>query len=423
MHMVTVIGLGFVGLTTSLGIASLGTTVFGYDVNKQRSEKIKQCEACFGDPIIAKKLQQMIGKSFWVVENLREAVAASDCIFICVGTPSEKDGSVDLDEVVSAVNSCLEVIPHDGIHRTIVIKSTVPPGTCDSVISKLVMTAGFDPESLSIASNPEFLREGHCWEDFMNPGRIVIGTDDVRAQESLHKIYEKIEADVFNVTPRTAEFSKYLSNVMLASMISFSNEMAYAAEIFGNVDIRASFEVIQRDPRIMGSGIAAYLYPGCGYGGYCLPKDTMAFNVALKEQGYNSCLIEDVIKVNDMATIRLCNKITRLATPSDCIGILGLAFKKDTVDVRNSVSEKIIRLLLDRGYSNICAFDPKATENFKMSNQDINIDYCITAKELICKAEVIVLVTDWDIFRELDYSGKILVDGRYMLEQIKKGND
>lgn len=414
--MVTVIGLGFVGLTTSLGLSELGYSVYGFDANSERLNSLKNKKLDFVEPDLEDLLCKHYNNSFFLDRSLAEAIQKSTFIFVCVGSPCNQDGSVDLSQVIEAVNQCLEYVPKDGIHRTIVIKSTVPPGTCKDVVEPLVRNCGYCDKELSVASNPEFLREGSCWNDFMKPGRIVIGTDNQDSLNGLKTMYFSLDAPVHCVSPSCAEFSKYLSNAMLASMISFANELAYAAKIFGNIDVISAFETLRNDERLKNSGIASYLYPGCGYGGYCLPKDISAFTSALSQHGYNSDFLNAVISVNDRVADRFCDEVAAAADVAETIGILGLAFKPGTDDVRDTAAARLIRGLQKKGYTSIVAYDPLALMTFQKYYSDLNVIYVKTSSEVLEQAKTIVIATAWDEFRFLDYTGKNLIDGRYMIK-------
>lgn len=418
--MVTIIGLGFVGLTTALGIAELGTPVFGYEIDSEKATRIKEQKAVISEPHLQAQLRLKSDKIFFVTNDLQHAVRQSNCLIVCVGTPCHDNGSVNLAQVISAVNSCLDYIPDDKVHRTITIKSTVPPGTCKNVVEPLIRARGFSDDLVSVASNPEFLREGCCWEDFMHPGRIVIGAENCDSAQTLKRIYEKLDTQFYIVSPSTAEYSKYLSNVMLATLISFSNEMAHAASVFQNVDIMEAFRCLHEDSRLKNSGIKSYLYPGCGYGGYCLPKDIQAFTAALQKAGYCSELLQSVISINDAAAERICDRVSQRVRKTDTIGILGLAFKPETDDVRDSAAARIIRSLVSRGYNNLTAFDPLANEAFRRRYPDLPIRYCDTANAVVENADAVIITTAWNSFRFLDYSNTILIDGRYMIEEKNK---
>ena len=417
MVTVTVIGLGFVGLTTALGLAEIGHRVYGYETNAIKMKYLMNGNIDIFEPHLEQKLRQHLGKTFHLNEEFKKMISTSDCIFICVGSPCKDNGEVDLQQVKDAVIQVLDALPCDKKHRTLVVKSTVPPGTCSTVISPLIEAKGFNGSYIGLASNPEFLREGMCWADFMNPSRIVIGSADTKDAELLKQIYEPIKAPVHLLSTSGAEFSKYLSNVMLATMISFSNEMAYAAKCFGDVDIVKSFEALHDDYMLKNSGISSYIYPGCGYGGYCLPKDIKAFTKALSMVGYNSTLLETVSNINDSVIGRLCDEICDSIDVSKTIGILGLAFKPGTDDVRETASYYIMKTLIARGYLNILAYDPVALEKFIDSYPELDISYASEVETIVNYSDVIVVATAWDEFKTLDFKNKKVVDGRYIIKK------
>ena len=411
--MVTVIGLGFVGLTTALGFAELGNRVYGVEVNAERRNMLLNGKIDFEEAALPELLQKHLGRSFLLEPSLAEAVADSELIFLCVGSPCRDDGAVDLTQLITAVKEILAVLPDDGVFRVLVIKSTVPPGTCRDVVEPMIRAMGIGPERIAVASNPEFLREGHCWEDFSDPGKIVIGVSDARAEEKLRALYAGVNAPLHVLTQNGAEFSKYLSNVILASLISLSNEFAAAAESFGDIDVKGVFRALHDDKRLKNSGIASYLYPGCGFGGYCLPKDTKAFCAALEKTGYHSDLVNEVLSINERAAERLCGKVLESADLRQPIGILGLSFKPGSDDVRDTPAARIIEKLMEGGVRQILAYDPLAIPSFKRAYPALQIGFAESAEELLSACGTVVLVTAWEEFRTLDYTGKVLFDGRY----------
>jgi UDPglucose 6-dehydrogenase len=420
---ITVIGLGFVGLTTALGFAELGNRVFGYDTSNKKLQELNSQHTKFAEPYFDAKLKQHLNRMLFIGSNIKEMVCNSECIFVCVGSPCLDNGEVDLGQVIDAVRMCTGCILHDNKHRTIAIKSTVPPGTCKDILMPIIQAEGYSDDEISIASNPEFLREGFCWEDFIHPSRIVFGSDNSESLQVLNTIYAPLDAPIHILSLNGSEFSKYLSNVMLVTVISFSNELAYAAKRFGDVDVIKAFDTLHNDSRLKKSGIASYFYPGCGYGGYCLPKDIQAFSAALRTKGYRSDLLESVISVNASVINRLCDEAVTGECHSKSIGVLGLAFKPGTDDVRETASSYIIRELQKRGFDSIVVYDPLAIESFKALYPDLIIEYAYSAKELLKQADIIIIATAWDEFITLNYLGKKVVDGRYMLrENIKNGN-
>ena len=410
---ISVIGLGFVGLTTALGFADKGFNVKGYDIDAERSAKIMNGIVPFLEPGLDEALKRTNGKEFTVVSDVENAAKNADVIFFCVGTPCDDEGKADLKYLFSAIDSVINTVSCECVF---VIKSTVPPGTTSKEIIPFIRKKN---NTISIANNPEFLREGYCWNDFIKPDRIVCGCDenDTSAIALLKTIYVLFNAPIHFVTPNTAEFIKYLSNSLLASLISFSNEMSLIADAAGDVNIAKAFKILHQDKRLDGSGIIHYIYPGCGYGGYCLPKDTVALSANAKVNGFVPRILDGVISLNDEMPHLTAEKIKRnLKDKNEKIGILGLSFKPNSDDVRDSPAAKIIKILLADGYKNIFVYDPEAIDNFKQ-NYKFDLNYS-ESKEEVCEiCDCIAIITIWKEFKEINikYPAKQFVDCRYFL--------
>ena len=299
--MVTVFGLGFVGLTTALGFAHFGYDVYGVDVDEVRKERLRKGEIPFMEPHMKEELQEHLNKNFFVTDDIEEAVSKSDYIYYCVGTPYGKQGCADLTYLFSAIDSTVSAIEAsetcDKI-RVLVTKSTIPPSTTAEKILPYVKAKGIVSENLGVANNPEFLREGHCWDDFIGADRIVLGCNDEVSAEMLKALYKPMNIPIICVSHSTGEFVKYLSNTLLATMISYSNEMAQVADAIGEIDVADAFHILHMDKRWNNCNMASYVYPGCGYGGYCLPKDTSAMLAQAKAKGYEPRILQDVIEMN-----------------------------------------------------------------------------------------------------------------------------
>jgi UDPglucose 6-dehydrogenase len=273
-------------------------------------------------------------------------------------------------------------------------------------------------ETVGLTVNPEFLREGFAWNDFINPDRIVIGVSDDKSRDLLGKVYRSFDAPICFVSLNTAAFIKYLSNTLLSTLISFSNEMSMVADAIGDIDIKDAFKILHMDKRWSGSpaNMTSYVYPGCGFGGYCLPKDTQAFYSKSKESGYTPEIIGNVIKTNSKIREFISDKVAKLSSADSKIGILGLAFKPGSDDVRDTPAKYIIDGLLNRNRKNIYAYDPMAAELFK-SNYSYDITYCKTLAGLVENCDVLVLLTAWKEFIDNKslFSGKTVIDARYVL--------
>lgn len=297
--------------------------------------------------------------------------------------------------------------------KCVIIKSTVPPGTAD-----FVSTNQFnDSKDFWVVSNPEFLREGHCWDDFISPGRIVVGTDNPMAQEKIRLLYKNFESPIRCTTPSGAEFIKYMSNSLLATMISFSNEMARIAEQFGSIDIKQAFTILHEDQRLQGSGIASYIYPGCGYGGYCLPKDVQAIVSAAENAGFSPALLKAANQINHNVSSWWANKIMNEVPLNGTVGFLGLSFKPESDDVRESPAAKIMACLQKRSDIKLAAYDPIAIRNFSKMYDEYSVAYFHSADELILNSDIVFIATAWSEFLSLDYKNVKIIDGRYCLQK------
>ncbi len=412
---ITVFGLGFVGLTTALGFAHLGYTVYGVDVDEARKATLRQGQLPFLEPGMGEILQKHLGKNFHVADDAAEAVKQSEYIFYCVGTPYGADGRADLTYLFSAVDTTLSAI-RDEKFRVLVTKSTIPPGTTAERILPYVEEHG-KGKKLGVANNPEFLREGHCWEDFIGADRIVLGCGDDHSREMLRQLYEPLGVPIKCVSYSTGEFIKYLSNTLLATMISYSNEMAEVADAIGGIEVAEAFRILHMDKRWGGCNMTTYVYPGCGYGGYCLPKDTAALLAAAKSKDYMPGILREVIQENDNRPKSIADKIAKGLPKEAPVGILGLAFKPGSDDVRDTPAAKIIAALRSLGYKNILAYDPEAAEGFCATYPALAVKVLPTARAVCESAQVVAIVTAWEEFRDVPAlaADKPVLDCRYML--------
>ena len=411
---VTVFGLGFVGLTTAVGFAEKGITVYGLDVDRQRMETLKEGRLPFHEPGLDEALRRNLGKNFFLKEEAEAAVAGSDCIYYCVGTPYGEGGGADLSYLYQAVDTTLQAC-RDDKYRVLVTKSTIPPSTTSEKIIPYIESKGYAVgRRVGVANNPEFLREGSCWEDFMHADRIVLGVSDERTKQILMELYAGFDIPKFGVSLNTGEFIKYLSNTLLATLVSYSNEMAQLADAVGGIDVAEAFRILHMDKRWGGCSMASYAYPGCGYGGYCLPKDTNAIYALGKTKGFDAQILKNVITVNDGRPGYMAARIEEQAEKDSCIGILGLSFKPESDDVRDTPAAKVISRLLEDGYQNIVAYDPLASEAFEQQYH-LPIVYAASAEEVLEQAEEIAVLTAWKEFADVPVkTKKRIIDCRYM---------
>lgn len=413
---VTIFGLGFVGLTTALGLASKGHQVYGFDVDTARREMIASGHLPFLEPGLDDALRQELGQHFHLTDAPECAVKKSECIFFCVGTPYGDNGQADLTYLFSAVDSALAGTDAEKF-RVFVVKSTVPPSTVqDRLIPYLKEHSEFYGHTLGAANNPEFLREGHCWEDFIHADRIVLGVCDPQSEQLLRALYSDFSCPIFAVTPNTGEFIKYLSNSLLATMISFSNEMSLLADAVGGIEVAQAFRILHLDKRWDGCNITSYVYPGCGYGGYCLPKDTNALLALSRSKGFEPGILAQVISTNDQMPDHIAERIMKQADTQARIAILGLSFKPGSDDVRQSPAAPILRILQQNGYHNLTAYDPVANSLFQQAYPDILLQYQDSMVQALHGAVFAVILTAWPEFADIpQHTDAVIVDCRYML--------
>ncbi|MEH7014224.1 UDP-glucose/GDP-mannose dehydrogenase family protein [Neobacillus niacini] len=415
--MITVIGLGFVGLTTALGFSEKGYHVYGFDIDQKKKDQLINGKTPFYEPNLNEKLNKHLNKGFTITDDLQEAVINSEVIFLCVGTPSKTDGSADLGYILEAIKNVAGYIKKPEF-KVLVVKSTIPPSTTSERIKPYLENLGFKVGvEIGLTNNPEFLREGYAWDDFMNPDRIVIGQEDDKSGQMVETIYQTFNAPIYRVSLNTAEFIKYLSNTMLATLISFANEQSLIARSIGNIDIKKAFQVLHLDRRWSGApaNMSSYVFPGCGFGGYCLPKDTMALVIQSLKNSYTPELLTSTLKVNEAIKEFVVSDVAREVEKNENIGILGLAFKPNSNDIRDTPAKAIIQGLLQKGYTNIIAYDPMANEEFK-EVYGFPIQYSPNLSSLLSMVNNVVILTAWDEFIENEESikKKNVFDYRYI---------
>jgi UDPglucose 6-dehydrogenase len=419
---ISVIGTGYVGLITGACLADLGMNVVCADKNEDVIKRLENSEVPFYEPGLEDLIRRnCLSKKLRFTTSTADAAKHAAAIFITVGTPSLEDGSVDLKYIYEAANDIVNSLSG---YKLIIIKSTVPVGTCkrvkrhiEDILKNTGRNAGFD-----IVSNPEFLREGAAVHDFNDPDRIVIGTENEKAAALMRDIYN---APAFKDTPmifttlETAEMIKYASNAFLAAKISYINEIANICELCG-VDISVVAKAMGLDKRIG----EKFLNPGPGFGGSCFPKDTRALIKTAKELGYHPELISSVMKSNSLQKKRAVQKIINaVGKPENkTFTLLGLAFKPETTDIRESSSIFIAEQLLRFG-GKIRAYDPKAMENMKKLHPGLAIEYCDDAITACKGSDCIIIATEWEQFRGIDFNivkeivnKPVLIDLRNMFE-------
>lgn len=421
--MISVLGLGFVGLTTALGFSEKGFKVYGFDVDSEKLNSIQNKKIPFYEEGLQEILDKNLDKNFVLSDSLSSAVAQSKIIFLCVGTPSDDSGKADLTYLLNAIDEILKNIKKED-KKLIITKSTIPPSTTKQHVIPFIESKGFKVgEDIFVANNPEFLREGHAWSDFISPDRVVVGAEEEYSRNLLQEIYKPFNAPIHYVSLNTGEFIKYLSNTLLSTLISYANEMSMIAASIGDIDTKKAFNILHEDKRWFGEPCAmtSYAFPGCGFGGYCLPKDTQAMAYKAGEFGYNAKILKDVLNVNNEIKPFWIDKITENLPKGTNIGILGLSFKPNSDDIRQTPSKIIIDMLLEKGYKNICAYDPIANELFdKVYN--LPLRYKNSVKEVADYCDVVVIATAWKEFADEQHclEGKTVYDLRYILNKEKE---
>lgn len=399
MH-ITVIGTGYVGLVAGAGLADFGMHVICVDKDPEKIGMLERGRIPFFEPGLKELVERHVanGRLSFSTE-LAPAVAQSLVIFIAVGTPSDGEGGVDLSAVKAVALELANILDD---YKVVVTKSTVPVGT-NRWIKSLIMENRVNAEAdVDVVSNPEFLREGAAVEDFMRPNRVVIGSDSQRAIAIVKDIYRPlylIETPFVITNLETAEMIKYAANSFLATKISFINEVANLCERVG-ADVHQVAKAMGLDRRIG----PKFLHPGPGFGGSCFPKDTKAFARIGQEHGTPLSIVNAVIAVNEAQRLRMVNKVESMLdgeVQGKDVAVLGLSFKPNTSDVRESPAITLIGELLKKG-ARVRAYDPVAEEEFQRYFASSEVTYAPDPYEASAGAEVVVVVTEWNEFRNLD---------------------
>ncbi|MEJ5360999.1 MAG: UDP-glucose/GDP-mannose dehydrogenase family protein [Spirochaetota bacterium] len=428
---ISVVGTGYVGLVTGTCFAVMGNTVICVDTDSDKIEKLKKGII----PIYEPGLDELVVENYkkgnlLFTTDIKVALEKTNVMFIAVGTPMGEDGSADLRHVLDVAQSIGKYMTHDMI---VVDKSTVPVGTAEKVkatIQEELKKRGVTFK-VTVVSNPEFLKEGAAVEDFMRPDRVIIGTDDDEALNVMKELYAPFTHSherFIAMDIRSAEMTKYAANAMLATKISFMNEIANICEKVG-ADVNMVRIGIGSDHRIGYS----FIYPGVGYGGSCFPKDVQALIKTSRDHGYEPKIITAVEEVNARQKLSLVDKVVKRFgqdLSGKVFAIWGLAFKPETDDMREAASITIIKELLKRN-AKIKAYDPKATEQAKgyYLKGLHNIEYCDSKYDALTGAEALLLVTEWKEFRSPDFDevkkrlkNPVIFDGRnqYNIKKLQK---
>ncbi|QLG46705.1 UDP-glucose dehydrogenase family protein [Costertonia aggregata] len=418
----TIIGTGYVGLVSGACFAEMGNTVTCIDIDEKKIDGLRNGIIPIYEPGLETMVKRNVSnKTLYFSTNLKNHLEKCDIAFIAVGTPMGEDGSADLKYVLQVAK---EIGQHMHNNLIIVDKSTVPVGTADKVKAAIQKELDHrnEPMDFHVVSNPEFLKEGDAINDFMKPDRVVVGSDNEEATEKMRALYAPFFRSsmdrLITMDVRSAEMTKYVANAMLATKISFMNEIANICELVG-ADVNKVRIGIGSDSRIGYS----FIYPGSGYGGSCFPKDVKALKKTAEENGYTAELISAVENVNDKQKLVIANKIIQRFgedLTNKTFSIWGLAFKPETDDMREAPSIYIIKELVKRG-AKIHAYDPKATEeaqHFYLKDTK-NITYFDSKYKTLQNSDAMILLTEWKEFRSPDFEElkkqlkqPIIFDGR-----------
>jgi UDPglucose 6-dehydrogenase len=424
-----VIGCGYVGLVSATGFAELGHNVVAAESDAARLKLLQKGRSPFHEPYLPELLRKHTGARLQFRQSIEETVQQAKVVFICVGTPSLQSGEADLSDVDAAVREISRCVRS---RLLVVEKSTVPVRTCDAIRHMMILN-GVSPDLFSVASNPEFLREGTAVHDFLHPYRIVIGVADERSRRLLNRVYRPLTSGdyyrrsdcvlreskgcipMIDTNPESAELIKHASNGFLAMKISFINAVATIAESVGAdiSDVRAG---LGSDPRI-GS---AFLGAGIGFGGPCFPKDLHAFRALARGVGCRFDLLSEVIRINQGQRFRFLEKVRTALSPlsGKRIAVLGLSFKGGTDDIRQSPAVEVVRHLVHEG-AKITAFDPAAMIRARKEFSEAAVSFAADCYAAMTDADAVLILTEWPEFAALDLKRvrnllrtPIVLDGR-----------
>ena len=421
-----VIGAGYVGLATAVMLGKLGHEVVCADIDESRVKSVKSGRLPFYEPPLEKELTRLVRlSSLKATTDIVRAASSSSVVFLCVQTPSLPSGRIDIRPLKAASRSVARAIKKSNDYRLIVVKSTVVPGTTDSVVRPILEKTSGKKAGLGfgLCMNPEFLQEGSALKDSMEPSRIVVGANDRRSGDMLMKLFRPIRAPKLRTDIRSAEMIKYASNMFLATKISFANDVANMCVRFG-IDSEGVLKAVGLDPRIN----PMFLKPGLGYGGSCLPKDVRALRAKARGEGYRSELLAALEKINESQPLEGIGLLEEAigGLRGKRIAVLGLSFKGGVDDVRETRAVPLITGLLAKG-AHVVAYDPMAMNSFIKLIP--TIEYASSVRECLKGSDGCIVQSDWPEFRRLgkkefaSMRSAVVVDGRRVLDPDKAARD
>jgi UDPglucose 6-dehydrogenase len=425
---VVIVGCGYVGLASGVGFASLGHDVLGIEIDERRADLIRNGIAPFHEPGLEERLQICLSEGRFRVSSRIEDAVEGDVVFLCVQTPQGPEGNLNTDFLVEAARQVGSALSTNPRRRVVVVRSTVVPGTTE----ELVTPALGAPEDVAVATNPEFLREGSAVADFLEPDRVVIGCRQSWGADWVARLYEPLKPVVIRTTPAAAEMAKCTSNALLATLISFSNEVARIAEKIPGIDVEDVLDIIHKDRRLspvigdhrISPEILAYLKPGCGFGGSCLPKDLSALVHFASSVEEPTSLLHAVMAINETQPDWLVSMTKDAIGPlaNRNVTVLGLAFKAGTDDLRESPGLKIVDLLLQER-AKVTAYDPLVAADALAPLEERGVTVAPRLQEALREAHACVIATRAAEFQNV---GRMLqrmndghtrvIDGRRLLD-------
>lgn len=424
-----VIGTGYVGLVTAVCLASKGHSLICVDKDVNKLESLKKGKCPIYENGLQELLTDVIQKNLIsFTSDLNSALDEVDIVLVAVGTPSKQDGSIDLKYIELVIDELGLYISQSSKFISIVIKSTVIPSTTDTHARERLETISGKKfkQGFGLGMNPEFLREGCAVSDFLSPDRIILGSDDIRTENLLHEVYKDWEVDKLSVTSRTAEFIKYANNAMLATLISSINQLSNLSSKIGNIDFNYVEKGIHLDGRWnpilngqkVNPSILSYLRCGCGYGGSCFPKDVAALCALAESYGEKLSVFNSVLDVNRLQPHVVSNRLRKETSYSkeSKVLVLGLSFKPDTDDLRESPAYTIVEDLVRYGSSTIYVHDPKSTTQFIASSSvSTHLSPVLDWRKVISQMDIIIIITLWKEYLEIPNllkSGQVFFDTR-----------
>jgi UDPglucose 6-dehydrogenase len=422
---VSIIGLGFVGLSLCVANAKRGFVTIGVDINRKKIDDLKKGNPDFFEPDVKNLLRESLKKKqVEFTTNMHKAIFNTDLTFLTVGTPSTNTGKIDLSHVKQVIKDVYDALREKNTYHLLVVKSTVAPQTTKEIVMPILQPL-IDKRKIDVVVNPEFLREGNAIKDIFHPHLIVIGQYNQKSGKLLERYYRDFYHDlpeVIHTDITTAELIKYTNNAFLATKISFINSIANMCQEIPGADINIIANAIGKDSRIG----PLFLQAGPGFGGSCLPKDLSAFIEFSNRFGKVNTLFKAVKEVNQIQPFRIVGLMKKMKVfrHNKIIAILGLAFKKDTDDIREAVSVKLVNKLIRDGLR-VKVHDPMAINNFK-SIFGKKITYCYTIDECLKGSDCCILLTEWDEYKKLkpkDFEKKMntinIIDARRILDPTK----